>query len=272
MRNDVDDLDQLPEQLQALAVMADTTRLREVAAGARVLGQRRLRQRRAVGVMAGVLAVGLAVPVTAGIRSQDASTQTTQIAGAMWGAGATTARGDLAGRSDLSDAAQQAWNADRGTHTDVRVVFAGTMPDATGRVVVLRGLDRTGQLRVGVVGDDVVPSAGQAASMAVLHDLPAPASAAQALAVTIVGAQPARQLDQPVLTVLAIAGPDAVSARWSAADGAGPLPRVADGTFAVVLPAPQALGARVSVQSAEGVVLQITPEAPEGALEAPATS
>ena len=272
MRNDVDDLDELPEQLRALAVMADTTRLREVAAGARVLGQRRLRQRRALGVMAGVLAIGLVVPVATEIRSRETSTQTTQIAGAMWGAAATTSRGDLAGRSDLSSAAQQAWNADKGTHTDMRVVFAGTMPAGTGRVVVLTGLDRLGQPRVGVVGDGVVPSAGSATSMAVLHDLPAPASAATALAVTIVGAQPAKQLDQPVLTVLTIAGPDAVSARWSAADGTGPLNRVADGAFAVVLPAPQALGARVTVQSVEGMVQQITPEAPDGALEVPATS
>ncbi len=269
MRNYVEDAERLPEQLRVLAMATDTTRLQEVTAGARRLGQRRLRQRRAAGVAGGLLAVALLLPVAGQIRSHS---ETAQIVSSTW-AGATGApRGDLADRSDLSAAAQRAWNADLGAHRDVRVVFSGTMPGATGRVLVLAGLDRQGQQRLGVVGDDVVPSGRPVSSMAVLHDLPAPGSAAAAVAVTIVGAQPAQQLDQPLLTLLVVGGPDAVSANWTAAGGGGPLTRAADGVFAMVLSAPDALGARVAVVSVGGASQQIVPQAPDGALEAPAPS
>lgn len=269
MRHHVDDPERLPEQLRSLAMTTDTTRLGQVTAVARQLGQRRLRQRRALGVAGGVLAVALVVPVVAELRAQ---TETTQIAGSSWGAVTAVPRGDLAGRSELSLAAQRAWDTGLGSHKDVRLVFAGTMPNATGRVLVLVGLDKHGQQRLGVIGDDVVPSAAPASSMAVFHDLPAPASATTAVAVTIVGAQPSRQLDQPLLTLLTVGGPDAVSASWSSDDDGGPLARAAEGVFAVVLPAPEALGARVAVQSAGGATQQVIPEAPEGASEVPATS
>lgn len=269
MRNYPDDPEQLPDQLSRLSRAADVSRLSEVTALARQVGQRRLRQRRAGAAVGGLLVATLAaIPVGVMLRSEPDSIQA---AGSGWAAVSGTPRGDLSARSDLIDRAREAWNEARGTHKDVRVVFAGTLPSRTGRVVVLAGTDGEGAQRLSVLGDDVAPSERAVDKVALLHDLAAPASEQGALAVVFVGAQPEEQLDQPVLVLLAVGAPGTESARWASEAGGGEMARLAAGVFAAALSAPDALGARVTLDPTTATSV-IVPVPPEGADVAPATS